>query len=156
MKKRILQLLVIIIYLCLLTCCNPKEKELRLRIVANSNSEADQETKLAVKKVVKNYLVNHNPIDFDLADLEIILNQKFPKDQITVKKTASNYEAKAYQGKIVQAGIYDTILITIGMGKGNNFWTLLYPDFFNISFEDDHEVEYHSFFWDLLKKKKHI
>ena len=59
-------------------------------------------------------------------------------------------EAKAYEEKIIQAGYYDTILITIDEGKGKNFWTLLYPEFFDISFDGENEIEYHSYFYDLF------
>ena len=142
MKKKVLQMMISILYLCLLTCCNPKNSELRLRIVANSN-----------KEFVKEYLEKNGIDKLDLTTLEDELNQHFLNNQIVVERTKSNYEAKSYNGRFVQAGSYDTILITIGEGKGKNFWTLLYPEFFDISFEDDHEVEYRSFFFDLFKKK---
>ena len=153
MKKKVLQMMISILYLCLLTCCNPKNSELRLRIVANSNNEDDQAVKIEVKDFVKEYLEKNGIDKLDLTTLEDELNQHFLNNQIVVERTKSNYEAKSYNGRFVQAGSYDTILITIGEGKGKNFWTLLYPEFFDISFEDDHEVEYRSFFFDLFKKK---
>ena len=131
----------------------PKNSELRLRIVANSNNEDDQAVKIEVKEFVKEYLEKNGIDKLDLTTLEDELNQHFLNNQIVVERTKSNYEAKSYNGRFVQAGSYDTILITIGEGKGKNFWTLLYPEFFDISFEDDHEVEYRSFFFDLFKKK---
>ena len=39
-------------------------------------------------------------------------------------------------GKVIPSGIYDTLLITIGEGEGSNYWSLLYPEFFGITFED--------------------
>ena len=150
MKKKVLQMMISILYLCLLTC---KNSELRLRIVANSNNEDDQAVKIEVKEFVKEYLEKNGIDKLDLTTLEDELNQHFLNNQIVVERTKSNYEAKSYNGRFVQAGSYDTILITIGEGKGKNFWTLLYPEFFDISFEDDHEVEYRSFFFDLFKKK---
>lgn len=150
MKKRILQLLIVILYLVMLTCCSPKSNELRLRIVASSNSDADQKLKLEVKDYIKDYFSKINLDEINLKLLEKELNEKFNNSTIKVERTKSNYEAKAYNGKIIQAGRYDTILITIGSGEGKNFWTLLYPEFFNISFEDDHEIEYHSYFYDLF------
>ena len=100
-------------YVIFLFGCEQKS-EMRLRILASSNSEEDQKIKLEVKEIVY------------------------------------NYEAKAYEEKIIQAGYYDTILITIDEGKGKNFWTLLYPEFFDISFDGENEIEYHSYFYDLF------
>ena len=138
MKKKVLQIIISILYLFLLTCCNPKNSELRLRIVANSNNEDDQAVKIEVKEFVKEYLEKVEIPKLDLATLEDELNKHFLNTQIEVKRTKSNYEAKSYNGRLIQAGSYDTIL---------------YPEFFDISFEDDHEVEYRSFFFDLFKGK---
>ena len=123
MKKKVLQIIISILYLFLLTCCNPKNSELRLRIVANSNNEDDQAVKIEVKEFVKEYLEKVEIPKLDLATLEDELNKHFLNTQIEVKRTKSNYEAKSYNGRLIQAGSYDTILITIGEGKGKNFWS---------------------------------
>lgn len=149
MKKRILQILLTIMYLIILPCCTNNSDELRLRIVANSNSIEDQELKIEVKNYIATYLEDKNVFDIDLLLLEEVLNKEF-KNLITVEKRLVSYEAKAYQGRLIQSGMYETILITIGSGKGKNFWTLLYPEFFSISFEEDHEIEYRSFIYDKL------
>lgn len=142
-----------IFYLVLLFGCEQGQQEIRLRILASSNDAADQQLKLEVKEYVRLYLLHQEVQEINLSNFEAALNQHFQGSYITVQYTLSDYEAKSYQGKIIQAGRYPTLLITIGEGKGNNFWTLLYPEFFNISFEDDHEVEYRSYFYDLFTKK---
>ncbi len=150
MKKRIISLGLIALYLVLLVNCTSQKQELRLRIVASSNSQADQNFKLEVKDYLKNYFLINSLEKLDLNLLEKTLNEQFMPHTISVKRCKVNYEAKAYQGKMIQAGYYDTILITLDDGKGKNFWTLLYPEFFNISFEDDHEIKYRSYFYDLF------
>lgn len=62
------------------------------------------------------------------------------------------FPAKSYNGEFIPSGTYYTLLITIGKGNGNNFWTLLYPEYFNISFEDNNEIEYRSYIYDKFKK----
>lgn len=156
MKQTIQKLSVLIFsifYLILLFGCEQGQQEIRLRILASSNEATDQQLKLEVKEYVRVYLTQQVIEDIDVTKFEVELNQQFIGANITVQYTVSDYEAKAYQGKLIQAGRYPTLLITIGEGKGNNFWTLLYPEFFNISFEDDHEVEYRSYFYDLFTKK---
>lgn len=139
--------------ICLFGC--EQKNELRLRILASSNSTEDQNMKKEVKDAVYDYLKINNKLDgnnIDTTNLENYLNQKFEYTNIKVTHEKVKYEAKAYDNKIIQAGYYDTILITIGNGKGKNFWTLLYPEFFNISFDGENEIEYHSYFYDLFNK----
>ena len=149
MKKKILILVITIIYLILISCCNYDSNNIRLRILANSNSEYDQQIKNDIKDYLKIYLKNADISNIDLNKLEEKLNEEF-KAEIKVERKFVNYEAKTYKNKLVQAGNYDTILITIGEGKGKNFWTLLYPEYFNISFEEDNEVEYRSYLYDII------
>lgn len=150
MKKRGIQILLTVIYLFVLTCCTNKEEQIRLKINANSNDFVDQEIKYDVKMFLQGYLEKITLSELNLKTLEKDLNEKFLDTKIIVERKKVSYEAKSYKGRIVPSGSYDTILITLGKGEGKNFWTLLYPEFFNISFEDDHEVEYRSYIYDLL------
>lgn len=139
-------------YVIFLFGCEQKS-EMRLRILASSNSQEDQKIKLEVKEIVYNYLKTNNKLNgnnIDIEDLESYLNQQFKNNDIKVTHEKVKYEAKAYEEKIIQAGYYDTILITIDEGKGKNFWTLLYPEFFDISFDGENEIEYHSYFYDFF------
>ena len=149
MKKKTMIFVVTIIYLILLSCCNYESNNIRLRILANSNNEYDQQIKNEIKYFLKNYLKNIDILNIDLKELEKELNKEF-SSEIKVERKFVTYEAKTYNNKLVQAGSYDTILITIGKGEGKNFWTLLYPEYFNISFEEDNEVEYRSYLYDII------
>lgn len=153
MKKKIIfivNLLITVIYLFVLASCNNNNTEVRLRILANSNSIIDQEVKLEVKEYLKKYLNDIDIMSLDLIVLENELNDTF-EQKIKVERKKVSYEAKTYNNKIIPSGKYDTILITIENGKGKNFWTLLYPEYFNISFEDNNEIEYKSYFYELFK-----
>lgn len=150
MKKRVLQICLTIIYLFVLCCCTSNKNELRLKINANSNSIEDQNIKIDIKEYLIRYLSKIDIKDLNLEVLENNLNKEFINLKIKVERTKVSFEAKSYEGKIIPSGKYDTILITIGKGEGKNFWTLLYPEFFNICFEDEHEIEYRSYFYDLF------
>ena len=136
----------------LLVSCNQKEDELRLRILASSNTSSDQLIKHEVKEYLKEYLQGKDVYKLDLQLLEEDLNKTF-EQSIIVNKNKVLYEAKTYKGKIVPSGYYETILITIGKGEGKNFWTILYPEFFDISFDEDNEIVYKSYFYELLHNK---
>jgi len=155
-----LRIIIIIILLISLYGCSQKVKEenldnyLRLRIIANSNNEEDQENKILIKNIIWEYF--NNNYDLNIENINNELKNKLDKDlyeNIEIKLTKINYEAKSYQGKFIPAGQYETILIMIGEGKGKNFWTILYPEFFNVTFEDNNEIEYRSYFYDIFSHK---
>ena len=149
LKKKISIFLLTIIYVLLMSCTEINTNDIRLRIIANSNSDNDQIVKNNVKEYLKNYLKDKDINNLDLKKLESLLNENF-QDRIKVERKFVMYEAKSYNNKIVQSGKYDTILITIEEGLGKNFWTLLYPEYFNVSFEDDNEIEYRSYLYDII------
>lgn len=149
--KKILMSIITLFYLLFLFGCS-SSNELRLRILANSDGLVDQAIKQEVKEYLKNRLSNEL-VNLDIKKIESELSKAFPEEEIKVEITNVGYEAKTYNGKVIPSGKYKTVLITIGNGEGKNFWTLLYPEFFNISFEDDHEIEYRSFIYDLLNRE---
>lgn len=151
-NKRIC-LIILVFYLIMITGCTMKDDSIRLRILANSDSEVDQLEKEYVKNIVKSIYEKDPLIDFNrLKDklYEQIKNDRNISHMISIEYKTETFPAKSYNGKFYPSGNYQTILITIGEGRGKNFWTLLYPDFFNINFDDDNEIEYHSYIYDKL------
>lgn len=129
------------------------EEDLRLRIIANSDSAIDQENKIIVKNAIKEILGDLDALE--VSEIEKRLSEKIGEqinDEITVEITKSYYPAKTYEEKFIPAGRYQTLLITIGEGKGSNFWTLLYPEYFDITFEEQNEIEYRSYIVELWNK----
>ena len=132
---------------------NNNENEMRIRILSNSNSEIDQLEKQIVKEELEIIFKENNNLNY--LELEKLLIEKtkgkLTKDiKVTVEK--SYYPAKSYNNEFIPSGVYNTLLITIGEGKGSNFWTLLYPEYFNISFEEKNEIEYRFYIIDLIEK----
>ena len=150
-KTRIIMIMCLFFYVIAFSSCNSKVDSLRLRILANSNSSQDIQEKEYIKNVIKEIYEENGIIDYtcleqeilDIADARLFHN-------IKVEYTIESFPAKSYKGKFIPSGNYPTILVTIGEGNGNNFWTLLYPDFFNISFDDNNEVEYRSYIYDKI------
>lgn len=156
MKKFIYCLLVIIFIIVLI----PKENdELRIRVIANSNSSYDQMIKYEIVSIVKNEI---NPSD----NKEIIV-KKLPKLKSKIKEKIGDREIdidvsikktyfpkKSLNGKIIPSGNYEALVIEIGEAKGKNWWTLLYPEYFNISYEDieSGEIEVKSYFFEKIFK----
>ena len=61
-----------------------------------------------------------------------------------------SFPAKVLNNKFIPSGTYKTLLITIGEGKGDNWWSVLYPEFFGINYDDSDEIKYKSFIYELL------
>lgn len=120
----------------------PKEA-VRLRILANSDSDKDQVLKRKVRDEVK------AQIDGWVADLtsfeearkviqshipeiektvENTLKREGSKDSFQVKFSKNvKFPTKVYGNFIYPAGEYEAVLITIGEGEGANWWCVLFP-----------------------------
>ncbi|MGR5966780.1 stage II sporulation protein R [Bacillus cereus] len=120
----------------------PKEA-VRLRILANSDSDKDQALKRKVRDEVK------AQIDGWVADLtsfeearkviqshipeiektvENTLKREGSKDSFQVKFSKNvKFPTKIYGNFIYPAGEYEAVLITIGEGEGANWWCVLFP-----------------------------
>lgn len=154
MKKLII--IIFIIGVCITTSsCSKKDEFIRLRIIANSNLESDIKEKELIKTTI-GYFFNDGKLNYETLDvstldslLKISLDTKL-YNKLTIKKCISYYPAKSYKGKFIPSGNYETILIEIDQAKGNNFWTLLYPEYFGYEFEEKNEIEYRSYFYDKL------
>jgi stage II sporulation protein R len=119
----------------------PKEA-IRLRILANSDTESDQ----ALKRLVRDE-VNANITKWvqELADINVArdtLKSKLPEIQViaeeVVKREGSTqtvnvefgkvqFPTKLYGQFLYPAGEYEAILISLGEAKGANWWCVLFP-----------------------------
>lgn len=117
-------------------------KVVRFHVLANSDSEADQHLKLAVRdRVLQEYgdlLTECENKEETLAALEQA--QQMICETAAEEVTARGYDYpvrvslvqeefpfKKYDDLIFPAGIYDALRIEIGEGKGQNWWCVLYP-----------------------------
>ncbi|MBQ3307769.1 MAG: stage II sporulation protein R [Bacilli bacterium] len=155
MKKFILILSIMIIILSINKKEMKEEEMIRFRIIANSNSEVDQATKRKVMKSISKTLLENTPTTKE-EEKNYILD-KLPTFEEKIKETTDNYiinyglnyfPKKEYNGKEYKAGEYESLVITLGEGKGDNFWCILYPPLCVL----DDEVEYKSFIKEALSK----
>lgn len=158
-KMKKLDLVLVFIFLLIMnTSCSQKNSSKRLRIIADDNTRDSIEEKMMIKNVIKSAF-DSGQLNFDkcnVINLEELLKIELPNylyEKINIEKCISYYPAKSYHQQIIPSGNYETILITIGKGNGNNFWTLLYPEYYGLEFEENNEIEYRSYFYDLFNKQ---
>lgn len=123
--KKLIGLIIIVILFMLIN----KNDEIRVRIIANSNSEEDLEIKSEIKNKVELFInlcdddyetyINEN-IDYLNGELN-----KISKCSVSFEKHI--FMNKAYNDISLQNEEYMTLLVVIGEGLGDNWWTTLYP-----------------------------
>lgn len=153
----------LIYLLLLLSLCSCYEDDsikdyTRLRIVANTDNQQDILNKVKIKNLLKEGfdkdILHYNDLSSDA--ISLYLYDRISCDlyqSLTIKDDYCYYETKYYEGDIIPSGNYYTHLIIIGKGEGHNFWTILYPEYYGIEFDENNEIEYRSYFVDLFKKR---
>ena len=118
------------------------DKVIRLHVIANSDSGADQTLKLAVRDRVLEAAEGLYPPDADLeqarAALEENLEALAAAGQAEVETRGYGYPVtarlercwfptKEYDGFALPAGEYTALRIVIGAGEGQNWWCVAFP-----------------------------
>ncbi len=115
---------------------------LRLHIVANSDSEADQAVKLQIRDAITEAfgadftaaadkdaacaLAEHLLPEAEALANQVLLEQGFT-EHASASLTFCYFPEKTYGEMTFPAGYYDALRITIGDAKGQNWWCVLYP-----------------------------
>ena len=162
MKKTLILIAIIIVIMSLNTndtIIIPKES-IRFRVIANSNSKEDQMIKEKVVSKLKKNLktLTYTPKNINDTRQSIKDNLKIIDETLKqeVKDYSINYgynyfPEKVYKGIYYEEGEYESSVITLGEGIGNNFWCVLFPPLCLIDEEQD-EVEYTTFIKELIDK----
>jgi len=162
MKKTLILIAIIIVIMSLNTndtIIIPKES-IRFRVIANSNSKEDQMIKEKVVSKLKKNLktLTYTPKNINDTRQSIKDNLKIIDETLKqeVKDYSINYgynyfPEKVYKGIYYEEGEYESLVITLGEGIGNNFWCVLFPPLCLIDEEQD-EVEYTTFIKELIDK----
>lgn len=125
---------------------------IRIRIIANSNNIEDLYQKKKLKEEIKNDLFNiikdannskeaSNSIKSNINNIDSILSKK--TNNYKINYGMNYFPRKEYKGVIYPAGEYESLVITLGSGLGDNWWCVLYPPLCMIEDNDNtKDVEY--------------
>ena len=108
-----------------------KDKLIRFHVIANSDSEEDQNLKLKVRDAIINYLQpklleSESIEESELISKNIILENGYDYD-VKVGIDYSKFPTKQYSNVVLPAGEYKALRIIIGEGKGKNWWCVMFP-----------------------------
>lgn len=171
MKKITIVITLIIIALLILkseTIIIPKES-IRFRVIANSNTEKDQNIKKAVVKnleeeisnleiVPKNILSTRKAIQSNIPmfkkSVEETLKELNVEQDYTIQYGMNYFPNKEYKGVTYEEGEYESLIIKLGDGMGDNFWCVLFPPLCLLETEETEkdDVEYTSFIKEIIDK----
>ncbi len=115
---------------------------MRLHVLANSDSEEDQELKLKVRDKLLAAVSEYNIECDNIDDAEVIVREHinelekkaqecvkengfdYPVDIVLVKE---NYPTKNYEDFCFPSGKYLSLQVKIGDAEGQNWWCVLFP-----------------------------
>ncbi len=144
----------------------PKEA-IRVRVIASSNDEYDQEVKMNVKDIVTSDMYNlmSNVDNIESARESITNNIPILSKDIDKYLKGINYNThydinfgynyfpkKIYKGVEYKEGMYESLVVTLGNGEGNNWWCVLFPPICMIEAEESTDVEYTTIVKEIINK----
>ena len=119
------------------------DKVLRFHVLANSDSEADQNLKLAVRDAVGSFMQEKLTAVENLEECELVVRQSLGEIEeaaaeiiaengydydVTAELEHTSFPVKNYGSYTFPAGDYEALRIVIGEGSGHNWWCVLYPN----------------------------
>lgn len=132
------------------------DEAIRLRILANSDSEKDQALKRKVRDEVNEVITGWVDQMTDINDARKLIEARIPeirniagnvlkaenKEQTLEVEYGKNvtFPAKLYGSYMYPPGEYEAVLITLGEGKGSNWWCVLFPPLCFLDFSNGTSV----------------
>ena len=131
------------------------EEAIRLRILANSDLEQDQNVKRLVRDEVNKEITNWVSTLTSQDDAKEVIQKGLPELQKIAEEVVAaegmdqkvkvefgnvEFPTKLYGQYLYPAGEYEAVLITLGKGEGANWWCVLYPPLCFLDFSTGNAV----------------
>ena len=115
---------------------------IRFHVIANSDSQEDQALKLAVRDRVLAQAETLYPADATLSEAQsaleghlsalaaagqAVVEERGYDYPVTAQLTDCWFPTKEYEGFALPAGNYTALRVTIGEGRGKNWWCVAFP-----------------------------
>ncbi|AOR22581.1 stage II sporulation protein R [Clostridium taeniosporum] len=119
-----------------------KNSLIRFHVIANSDTDEDQNLKLKVRDEVINYLYPYLNKSESLEESRTIIKNNMDKVKSIAKKvirennydydvniqlSRENFPVKSYGDIVLPQGNYEAFRIIIGSGQGRNWWCVMFP-----------------------------
>ena len=143
------------------------DEAIRIRVIANSNSEYDQEIKNKVRKTIEydmyNLLKNttklkeakeliNNNLKFVEKDIDTLLQNEKYGLPFNINFGLNYFPKKKFKGITYNEGYYESVVVTLGEGLGDNWWCVLFPPLCMMEAEESTNVEYTTMIEEIINK----
>ncbi|MGX2961778.1 stage II sporulation protein R [Peribacillus sp. JNUCC 23] len=147
------------------------DEAIRLRILANSDLEADQVVKRLIRDEVNKEITTwvedltsldeaRTTISSNIPQIqkiaERIIAEKGLNQAVSVKFGKAEFPTKLYGQYLYPAGEYEAIVITLGAGEGANWWCVLFPPLCFLDFSNGTAVSQTPFEEEEVESQKPI
>lgn len=172
--KKIILIIISITIICLVYQKYQKEDlveipsdAIRIRIIPNSNTPEDQYIKGKVKDYVEKEMyealknidnvekarkIINNKLDSLNEGIEKVLLENNYDKNFEIKYGDNYFPAKEYKGTIYEEGYYESLVVSLGSAKGDNWWCVLFPPLCLLEADESSEVEYKFFVQEMISK----
>ncbi|MER2089171.1 MAG: stage II sporulation protein R [Sporosarcina sp.] len=145
----IIVLIIIQAFVSVFTSANEEDSAIRFRLLAHSNAPADQQIKIDIQQEIQpliEHAVNTSRTKKELGDNLAALEGTI----LEIAQSMSNGAAISFERKealfppkrsglfILPQAEYDAYILTIGSGRGDNWWCAMFP---KVCFPDKKEDE---------------
>lgn len=126
------------------------DDSIRFRVIANSNSPRDILMKELVVDELSNILFKSYDINSTRENIvnnlsyietkidDLFINNDYHKTY-NIMYGMNEFPRKEYNGIVYEEGLYESLVIEIGDGLGNNYWCFLYPSLCMIDVKNNEE-----------------
>ena len=162
--------IIIVLFFLTFLFLNSKQEEfiipedaIRFRIIANSNTFSDQAMKTEIKNNIESLLKEDilntknkqeakNTLQQNIPNIKNLMNQyNIPYD---INYGNNYFPEKKYKGVTYKEGNYESLVVTLGNGKGDNWWCVMFPPLCLMDTEEQNlsNAEYHFWIKDIFDK----
>ena len=118
------------------------DDSIRIRIIANSDSFDDQYIKIKVKQLIEPVIEEDLSVSSSLNESRFIIKSNLNKynsmissylidnsynDKFSINYGSNYFPEKEYKGVKYESGNYESLVIKLGSGMGDNWWCVVYP-----------------------------
>ena len=143
------------------------EEAIRIRVIANSNSDYDQNIKMKVKEQVEADMYNllkdsktieevrnkiNNNVEKEKENISTVLKKENYQLPFEINFGYNYFPKKEFKGITYKEGYYESLVVTLGEGLGDNWWCVLFPPLCMIEAEESTDVEYTSMVKEIVSK----
>lgn len=166
MKKSIVKKMILLVFVFILGTrffvgCSLRgdDEVVRIHIRANSNNEFDQSVKLKVRDSVVEYITPlisecdnseqvKGVLNDNLNNIEVVANKVLLENGCCYSSNAKieneYFPTRVYEDVSFPASYYDSLILRLGDGVGDNWWCVAYPPLCFVDNGTSDRVEYKS------------